>query len=186
MAKHIWTVLCREVHSKEESVDLVGVIDGIEIAGPLIDVSAPGDQQPVLGAAVDLKLVSMWRRASEGPDSIEVHVRLLPPREKVEPASEDVGRKPVAFSALRTVLSFEDPSQRSYRSIVAMKTIPVTTSGTYTFLVAQRRVGASEEEKWQLVASVPFDVRILHDDSLTSTPPPTQVSEDEPPFGGPP
>ena len=141
MARHIWSLPCREaiIDRSSNSLTLVGVLEEIQvtIAKP---ADAPSDPPPV--GTLDFVVVSHWIKAEE-PDveDMKLRSRFYAPSGKLLGQSEH----PFSFKG-----------HRRARNVLNIRGLPLPEEGQYT-IELQEPAG---ESRWRTVAKLPLDVKI--------------------------
>jgi len=135
MIDHVWTVLCSMVSTAKETnnVSLLNVVEQINLG------AQPSEEDSAI--RLDLVLISLWARAD--PDEPAVGQALF---EILDPSGEQL----IAVPGTLDLKRFE-----RLRTPVGIEGIKFRGFGRYRFKVHYRN---SEEEAWQLVASVPLRI----------------------------
>lgn len=151
MARHIWSVLCRHiiVDDVSKSMSLHELIDEIEVVGPVSDLPKADLPKSVpLGLASEMHLVSLWRMSAPTREKFSIRTILEFPEGDAIPA----------VRGMQGEVELGPPGPRSVRTITEFNSLPISTSGTYEFVLQQRAEGASE---WVEAARVPLEVELV-------------------------
>jgi len=142
MIKHVWSVLCKEslINQKNNNVSLLEVIEQIEIG-----FSIPTQlKDQAVNIPFEFTLVSLFFREgdSKSEEKIRLKLNFIDPKNKSLKTFEP---------------NFDFPKdKRRLRSVVNIRGLELTHSGTYIFRV-EREIG---KDKYDLLAELPIEIII--------------------------
>lgn len=141
MARHIWSIPCREaiIDRFSNSLTLVGVLEELQVTITKL-ADAPAEPRPV--GTADFVVVSHWVK-SDGPEVEDFKLR----SRFYSPSGKLLGQSEHQFS-------FKE--YRRARNVLNVRGLPLPEEGQYTIELQE----PSGESRWKTVAKLPLDVKI--------------------------
>ena len=140
MIKHVWSVLCKQsvIDSESNNISLLNVIEKVEGA-----VEVKGKKPKTLKMPVQMELITLWQRTSQGKFTFNCKTEIISPENK-------------SLLSIDQDIEFPEDKQRM-RNRVRMEFIPITSSGIYVY---RTTTSIAEKKNSRFVVEIPLEVEI--------------------------